>query len=361
MRDHTSIPEVPSGQPDWEALARYLTGESTAEEAATVSTSLAVRPRSAELAAALAIAMERVAFRTPVDLDVEGALRQVHLRMNEPVVRPLVAGRSGAANGRRAFAWRRAALGVAATLVVALGVTLWRQSRSARVNAATVSAERVFKTDVGKRDSTQLPDGSRVLLGPGSRLTIAAGFAEGRRDVVLTGDAHFDVKHDVAHPFTVRALDAVISDVGTAFAVHGDRGDGVLVSVSSGTVELKRSSNATVGVLLGAGDLGVVDPDGAITVQRGGASADDTAWTQGRLVFRDAPLAKVRADLRRWYGVELVSTDSTLSRRHVTASFLNDSRRQVLKVITLALGASYEMRGDTVLLRASASSARTRR
>jgi transmembrane sensor len=360
MRDQRSIPEVPSGQPDWEALARYLTGESTAGEAAEISRSLAARPRTAELAAALARAMERIAFRTSADLDVEGALRQVHVRMNEPIVLPLAVGRPGPASARRAFPWRRAALGVAATLVAAVGVTLWRENRNAG-GTATVSAERVFITDVGKRDSTQLPDGSRVLLGPGSRLTVVAGFAEGRREVVLLGDAHFDVKHDVAHPFAVRVLDAVISDVGTAFAVHGDRGDGVLVSVSSGAVELKRSSNAGAGVLLGAGDLGVVDPDGAITVQRGGASAEDTAWTQGRLVFRDAPLAKVRADLRRWYGVELVSADSTLSRRHVTASFLNDSRRQVLKVITLALGASYELRGDTVLLRASASSARARR
>jgi transmembrane sensor len=273
----------------------------------------------------------------------------------------LAAGRSGADKPWHAFAGRRAALGVAATLVVALGVTLWHQSRTAGGSSGTVSAERIFATDIGKRASTQLPDGSRVLLGPGSRLTIAAGFAEGRREVALLGDAHFDVRHDVAHPFVVRALDAVISDVGTAFAVHGDQDDGVLVSVSSGAVELKRSSNAGAGILLGTGDLGVVDPDGTIAVQRGGASAEDTAWTQGRLVFRDASLAKVRADLRRWYGVELVSTDSTLARRHVTASFLNDSRRQVLKVITLALGASYEARGDTVLLRVAASTARPRR
>jgi transmembrane sensor len=114
-------------------------------------------------------------------------------------------------------------------------------------------------------------------------------------------------------------------------------------------------------VVLHAGDAGAVDADGAVTRQRGGASPEDTAWTHGRLVFRDAPLAKVRADLRRWYGVELVSSDSVLAGRHVTASFLNDPRRQVLKVITLALGASYEMRGDTVMLRAAEPPARARR
>src|ERR1035437_6097814 len=100
MRDQTSIPEVPSGQPDWEALARYLTGESSPAEAAALSESLSARPRSAELAVTLARAIERVAFRTPADLDVEGALRQVHLRMNEPVVLPIAAGRPGAASAR---------------------------------------------------------------------------------------------------------------------------------------------------------------------------------------------------------------------------------------------------------------------
>ncbi|MFI5312064.1 MAG: FecR family protein [Gemmatimonadales bacterium] len=358
MSDQTPSPEVPSGQPDWEALARQLTGEGSAEERAALSRQMAAKPGSAELVAALSAALERVAFRTPGDLDVEGALRRVRERMDEPVVLPLAAGTWGGSRARRVAGWRGAALGVAAVLVASVGITLWRQGRGAGNVTSAVSPVRVVATGVGKRDSTQLPDGSRVLLGPGSRLTIAAGFAQGHREVELVGDAFFDVKHDADHPFAVRVLGGVISDVGTTFTVHADRGDGVVVSVTSGAVELRGSaSGADRGAVLRAGDLGVVDGAGAVTSQQGGATPDDTAWMTGRLVFRDAPLAKVRADLRRWYGVELVTTDSTLVRRHVTASFNNDSQRQVLKVITLALGASYEVRGDTVLLRSSASPA----
>jgi len=103
--------------------------------------------------------------------------------------------------------------------------------------------------------------------------------------------------------------------------------------------------------VLNAGDRGTLDVAGTIRAQVGGASADDMAWTKGALVFRDAPLSKVRADLRRWYGVDLRVADSLLARRHVTASFTHESARQALDVIALALGGTVELRGDMATLK----------
>ena len=85
--------------------------------------------------------------------------------------------------------------------------------------------------------------------------------------------------------------------------------------------------------------------------QVGGASADDMAWTTGALVFRDASISKVRADLRRWYGVDLRVSDSALARRHVTASFTHETARQALDVIALALGGTVTLLGDTATLK----------
>jgi transmembrane sensor len=86
-------------------------------------------------------------------------------------------------------------------------------------------------------------------------------------------------------------------------------------------------------------------------VRRGAATDDDVSWLRGRLVYRDAPLAHVRADLRRWYGLELVLADSALAARHLTASFAGEPPDEVLRVIGLALGAAIERRGDTAVVR----------
>jgi transmembrane sensor len=71
-------------------------------------------------------------------------------------------------------------------------------------------------------------------------------------------------------------------------------------------------------------------------------------------VFRDAAVAEVAADLRRWYGVELTVTDSALARRHFTGSFAGEPVGRVVEAIALALGARADRRGDTVFVRAAA-------
>ena len=57
---------------------------------------------------------------------------------------------------------------------------------------------------------------------------------------------------------------------------------------------------------------------------------DDAAWTSGRLVFRDASLARVAGEIRRWYGVSLHITDSSLVNRHIFATFNGEPVDQVL-------------------------------
>jgi len=106
--------------------------------------------------------------------------------------------------------------------------------------------------------------------------------------------------------------------------------------------------------VLGPQDRASVEPEGRVVVERTSATPDDLAWRQGRLVFRDAPLAKVRADIRRWYGIELQLADSSLASKHVSNPFTaGDSREQVLRVLSLSLGATGELRGDTIVLRAA--------
>ena len=93
-----------------------------------------------------------------------------------------------------------------------------------------------------------------------------------------------------------------------------------------------------------------------MTASRGAATADDLAWTTGRLVFRDATVGELVADLRRWYGVELRVTDSALLKRHFTGSFANEPPSRVVDVIALALGARADRRGDSVYIRPAVTS-----
>jgi transmembrane sensor len=126
----------------------------------------------------------------------------------------------------------------------------------------------------------------------------------------------------------------------------------VRVVVSEGAVQLapRRGGGS---VILRPGDVGTVSAGGGVVASRGAATPDDMAWTSGRLVFRNASVGELSADLRRWYGVELRVTDSALLRRHFTGSFTGEPSNRVIDVIALAFGARAERRGDTVFIRTS--------
>ena len=350
MTDFPTPPAPAADEVDWDALARYLAGESNVGEAESMRQWLAARPDREALVAKLDSLMTSRTYRAPAGLDVESALRHVHEKMAAPVVVDLASRRRSQTFAAPPKSWLWPALiGAAAVAVVAVGLPTWLNRSENESNVA--AAPQLLRTAVGQRDSVTLTDGSKVILGPGSELTVGSNYASGTREVAVRGDAFFEVKHDAAHPFTVRAGDALIQDIGTAFAVHSDSGDGVQVSVREGAVEFRGSATKATAVVLHAGDRGTLDATGTASAHVGGASADDIAWTTGALVFRDASLAKVRADLRRWYGVDLRVTDSLLARRHVTASFTHESARQALDVIALALGGSVELHGDIATLK----------
>jgi transmembrane sensor len=243
---------------------------------------------------------------------------------------------------------------LAAAALLAVGVASWMSYRNRAPEPVVASVHGMFGTGVGARDSMTLSDGSKVIIGPLSSVTIPLEYGKTTRSVEIKGDVWFDVVHDSSRPFTVHAGDAAIVDVGTKFAVRSDDPEGVAVSVSEGSVSLRQvNTPVQQGVVLRAGDKGLLQHGGQITACRGSVTDDDVAWLKGRLVFREAPISELVTSMRKWYGIELKVPDRTLASRHITASFAGETPERVLEVIRLALGAEIERRGDTAIVRSA--------
>lgn len=329
--------------PDWEAIARYLAGESRPEEASVIEQWLEVHPRDRELVERLNLE----ATIEPADVDVEAALARVHARMGEgetgrtrvlpmPVRRPI---------------WQP--LGIIGLLAAAavVGVIVTRQARTAPDEGAQATLARTYTTGVGQRDSVRLADGTRVVLGPDSRLTVPADYGTSSRSVELRGDGYFDVIHNAAKQFAVRVGKAVVEDIGTTFTIESDDAAATSVSVVTGSVRLREAeSEPASGVVLAAGDRGSIDESGRASAQQHVVRDEDVAWTRGHLVFRDAPLSRVANELRRWYGVTLRVNDSALLNQPVTMGFAGEPADRVLDIIGLTLGARVQRQGDTATL-----------
>lgn len=363
---NNSGPQSPNGhEADWDAIARFIAGESDPVESRAVQAWLDAHPGDAGLVAAVQRRAGMAESHAQLNVNVDGALARVRARMDaESIVD--AAPRLSVSDGgvKRDVAAKRTpgAARIAAEATPRRGMRAWQVALLASAAALAVfvsrgrngaeptSAEQVFATKIGARDSVKLSDGTRVILAPGSKLTVAAGYGASTRDVTLEGAAFFEVEHDEAHPFTVHAKGAVIRDIGTAFTVKTDEVGNVAVAVTHGVVAVGGGTTAAKSsVELRAGDRGVVQGE-QVAVSRGTVTDDDVSWTHGKLAYRDATLLELQADLRRWYGVELRFGDPTLAKRTMNIPFQADSAADVIKVISLALGVDAVTHGDTVTL-----------
>ncbi|HEY6899807.1 MAG TPA: FecR family protein, partial [Puia sp.] len=120
-----------------------------------------------------------------------------------------------AGGGRRIF-WRKALAAAAVVSVVFTGLYYFTRPGGAPNKAENAKTISQIHTPAGSKTSVVLPDGTEVWLNSLSTLTYTtAEFNSGRREVSLTGEAMFRVKHDSLHPFVVHTRNFDVRDLGT--------------------------------------------------------------------------------------------------------------------------------------------------
>jgi ferric-dicitrate binding protein FerR (iron transport regulator) len=210
--------------------------------------------------------------------------------------------------------------------------------------------DREYVVHNGERATIQLADGSRVILGPGSRLRYPSHFTGASRTVTLEGTAFFNVAHDPAHPFTVTAGDAVIQELGTAFSTTAYPGDStVSIVVAEGRVAV-RSARAPLhsGTALARGDMASFDRTGLTTVTHNANLNTMLAWTHGVLIFDDVPMREVARTLGRWYDVDFVFASAAVANRPITLSAGPESLNEVLMQLSTVLDVHISQHGRIV-------------
>lgn len=310
---------------DWELVFRWFGDECTPAERERFERWLDADPQ----------------HRLIVDAAVAAAGRTLEAMPASTPRPPVLAPRR---NGESRPAWL---LPAAASIVIAVGASLLMKypGSSPAADQRAAATLRTAQTVRGGRQVLRLADGTRVVLGPASTLRYPAAFGAGAREVELTGEGFFDVVHDGAHPFRVRAGHAMAEDVGTAFGVRAYPEDSLVrVVVREGSVALGRA--LLVRNQLGSLAKGSPTP----TVRR--VDADSwLGWTEGRLAFDETPLDDVIAQLERWYDTPFRLADRALASRTLTASFTSERLGDVLSALAPVLDVRFERVRDTVVVR----------
>lgn len=154
----------------------------------------------------------------------------------------------------------------------------------------------------GSKCLVTLEDGTRVWINANSTLRYPVKFTGGERHVELEGEALFDVTHNPARPFIVKAGKATMTVRGTKFNVRDFAGESLAsTTLLEGCVEVgNESGTVTLEPGMQSQTRGADDP---LTVREVDA-ATYAAWTQDKIAFYSADLEEVLTDIRSWYRVQ---------------------------------------------------------
>jgi len=235
--------------------------------------------------------------------------------------------KAGPRRDRRAppTATRRRWIAASAAAAASLGAVLLLRPD---VESPTI-APTVYEAAPGQIRQVTLADGTSLRLNAGSRVSVRLDGGV-RRVTMSDAEASFDVAHD-GRPFLIRVGDSDVRVVGTEFNVR-NRDGALVLTVRRGLVEVRPADQAQAAPIRlargeqlvheqasGRSSVANVDPDEAFD------------WTQNRLVYRDAPLSEVAADLGRRFGRPVRTADARTGATRFSGVLMLDEEPAVLR------------------------------
>jgi transmembrane sensor len=194
----------------------------------------------------------------------------------------------------------------------------------------------------------KLPDASSVTLNAGSKLTYNSGFNQLTREVILDGEAFFDVISDKRHPFKVYTGQSLIEVTGTRFTVREDIGS-VKVTVLTGTVLLSNiAKDHPDQIIISANQSGVLLSGNELKVENR-IEANTLSWKTGHLIFDETPIDSALIDIAHHFRKEL-SIQTEISDK-ITAEFQDQPLREILNEINLVAGLKFDTTGINLIVR----------
>ncbi|MFN4146143.1 MAG: FecR family protein [Runella sp.] len=268
--------------------------------------------------------------------------------------------KQGAWKSNRMMWW----IGTAASLlIVAIGWVFFASKTDEKVSTIPADEKHQemgieLQNNTSTSQQIQLKDGSVVTLEPHSSLIYGRLFNESKREVILKGEAFFEIYHDATRPFVVKSGQLVAEVLGTSFHIKTDpRTKRIEIVVKSGKVSVYTAKNHQK-----------IEKNGLILTRNQKVVFDQTAQNlipgivenpslslspkvaKPQLVFEGASLQSVLHKLSDLYGIEFVITNPSIKHCRLTADLNGLSMFTQLELICKSVDATYEKRGTVIFL-----------
>jgi transmembrane sensor len=200
---------------------------------------------------------------------------------------------------------------------------------------------------LGQVKSKQLPDGSVVTLNKNSSIWYNHDFNRDSRDIILQGEAYFEVEHNPELPFRVFTGNSVAEVTGTRFSICEDPSF-VRVMVLSGSVSFKLADNPKISTTVSKDESGFIFRDNTLKKQPQ-VNINNISWKTGQLIFHKTPVVNALQDIAHHFNKEL-SVEASLN-DSLTAQFTNQSLEDILEEMHLLTSLSIYQTDNLIVVK----------
>lgn len=194
----------------------------------------------------------------------------------------------------------------------------------------------------------KLDDGTKVWVNAETKLKYPVAFVGDRREVVLEGEAFFDVAKN-EKPFIVKTSFGDVRVLGTAFGISAYASEPEsYTTLVRGKVSVEREGEKPVVIL--SGEQVVTFKDGKMIKQEVDVE-EFVGWKDGIYVFKEKSLGEIMKTLERWYNISVDFQDKSLVDLPFTGNLKRyDDINVFFDALTRTGDMKYRVEGNQVIL-----------
>lgn len=215
------------------------------------------------------------------------------------------------------------------------------------VAALYYTGSKTYKTGTGERLQVNLADGSQVILGENSQLSVPHTFNWQKRFVKLNGEGFFEVAHNPQKTFQIDGPLTSTKDIGTSFKLIATLTKNQ-VEVTDGKVAYWSYASSDT-LILSHGKKGVLQYEKLEETQIDKPAFD--SWKTGVFVFENEKVTNVLRSLQNYYvfNIDHLEKYNDLNCRF-SGKFSHQNLKEVLNELSLTMGMEYTLEGKTLYI-----------